>query len=58
MCVGVCVHVCACMCKCMCMCVCACVCVCVSGVVVTKIINYSSFGFRPLNYTFKSTISI
>ena len=46
----------------MCVCVCACVhaCMRVCGVAVTEIINYNSiyFGFRPLNYTFKTTFNV
>ena len=38
---------------CVCACASACACVCVSGVVVTKIINYSSFGFRPSQLHFQ-----
>ena len=53
------------------MCVCVCVCVCVHvrvhvrvrvrvRVCVTEIINYNSiyFGFRPLNYTYKTTFNV
>ena len=51
---------CVCVCVCVRVCMRVCVRVCVSGVEVTEIINYNSiyFGFRPLNYTFKTTFNV